>query len=291
MFNLFQSKPLLDDSSRQWLYDSFHWAMAHFDSQFFADKSQLVLPTAAFFPDRANNADQLASNVFDRVKTYTGLFDWPFQQVPPQYYQPQPLQLKGHPDIVRGENTDATVYQNMLVDPQQKMLVSYDPVQLNQPQVMIANYATMLANYLIGLSNQQPPGGEDYRAPSTEILAIFMGFGVMFANTAYAFRGGCGSCHNHAANRVAVLSENEAIYALALFCQLKEIDNKTVTPQLKKYLRPLYKQAVKDIKAQPEEFEGLKAVMPHSSSPSGLEHKANNEVKSKSEQENHQVSA
>ena len=265
MFNLFKTKPLLDETSRQWLFDSFHWAIAHFDGQFFTDKSQLILPTGHFFPDRATSADQLANNVFDKIKEYTGLSNWPFKLVAPEYYQPQHFQLKSHQLVVRGTGQNepqTSQYQNMLANPSDQLAVSYDPVQMNQPQVMVSNYVSMLSSYLMGVSNQQPPGGEEYRAPATEILSIFMGFGVMFANTAYAFRGGCSSCHNHAANRVAVLSENEAIYALALFCRLKDIETKTVTPHLKGHLRGLYKQALKEINAQPEELEQLQAVLP-----------------------------
>jgi hypothetical protein len=153
--------------------------------------------------------------------------------------------------------------QNMLANPQDRFVVSYDPIQIKQPQVMVANYASILASYLMGVAHQAPPGGEDYRGPATEILAIFMGFGVMFANTAYAFRGGCGSCHVHAANRTAILTENEVVFALALFAVLKNVDTKVVTSQLKKHLRPMFKQAVKDIKSQPDELARLQNVMPN----------------------------
>lgn len=257
MLNLFKAKPLLDDSSRQWLYDSFEWALDHFDGQFFAEKSQLILPNNTFFPTRATSVEELADSVFSKVKEYTGLTHWPFELVAPQHYQPKHYQLNQPPLIVRGDTQTAEQNQNMLSNPSERLNVSYDPVQMNQPQVMVANYASMLSNYLIGMSAQMPPGGEDYRAPATEVLAIFMGFGVMFANTAYAFRGGCSSCHNHAANRVAVLTEDEATFALAMFCQLKGIETKTVTPYLKSHLRSPYKQAVKDIKSQPEALERL----------------------------------
>jgi hypothetical protein len=254
----------MDEGSRQWLFDSFGWAITHFDADFFANDSKLVLPTNEFFPTRAHSADELANSVFDGVKAYTGLTQWPFQLVAPERYQPQHFQVKNHPLILRGQTQDTSQYSNMLTNPADRLSVSYDPVQMNQPQVMVANYASMLSSYLVGLSNQLPPGGEEYRAPGIEVLSIFMGFGVMFANTAYAFRGGCSSCHNHAANRVAVLTENESVFALALFCQLKDIDTKTVAPQLKKYLRPLYKQAVKEIHSLPDELERLQLLLPGS---------------------------
>jgi hypothetical protein len=260
MISLFKSKPFVDEATSQWLFDAFGWAIQQFDGQFFADKSQLILPTNEFFPNRAKSVEELATSVFDNVSGYCGLTKWPFKLVDPQQYAPQQYQVTQPLLIVRGEDVAAGEGHNMLANQQQPLTVSYDPVQLNQPQVMVANYAAMLSSYLMGLSSQLPPGGEEHRAPAIEILSIFMGFGVMFANTAYAFRGGCASCHDHRANRTAVLTENESIYALAMFCLLKDIDNKTVTPHLKKHLRGMYKQAVKQIQDQSEDFENLRIM-------------------------------
>lgn len=264
MLNLFKTKPLLDDSSRQWIFDSFQWCLENFDGGFFNRDSQLILPTKQFFPARATSAHELAQSVFDKVKEYTGLSHWPFELVQPGQFQQRNYQIKNYPLIVRGTQPNSqpndSQLKNILQNPGEQLAVSYDPVQMNQPQVMVANYVSTLADYLIGLSNQLPPGGAEHKPPATEMLAIFMGFGVMFANTAYAFRGGCSSCHNHAANRVAVLSEDEATYALALFCQLKGIDNKTVTPQLKSHLRSAYKQAAKEINRQPETLAQLQQL-------------------------------
>lgn len=252
MFNLLKSKPIIDDTSSRWLHDTFAWALEHFDDQYFSEKSQLILPNKVFFPDPANSVEQMADNVFKRVSQYCGLKNWPFELVAPQHYLPQNYQLQSPLIIQRGNQDDSAAINQVMPVGIDSLKVSYDPVQLNQPQVMVSNYAAMLASYLIGLSGSQVPGGPDYRAPAIEVLAIFMGFGVMFANTAYAFRGGCGSCHNHAANRTAVLSENESVYALALFGVLKGIDNKQVTPHLKSHLRGLYKKAVKQIKSNEE---------------------------------------
>ena len=252
MLNMFKRKPLIDETSSQWILDAFDWALNHFDNDFFTQKSQLVLPTNQFFPAHANSVEQMADNVFDQVSKLCGMNSWPFELVDPRVYQPQQYNITQPDKIVRSD--DPSQLPMLLQNPDQKFVVSYDPIQIKQPQVMVANYASIMASYLMGVANVAPPGGEDYRAPATEILAIFMGFGVMFVNTAYAFRGGCGSCHVHAANRTAVLSENEALYALALFCSLKKIETKSVTIHLKKHLRPLYKHAVRDIKSQSPEL-------------------------------------
>jgi hypothetical protein len=44
------------------------------------------------------------------------------------------------------------------------------------------------------------------------------------------------------------LTEDQFVYALAIFCVLKNIENEEVEPHLKKTLRPFFKMAVKEIK-------------------------------------------
>ena len=109
-------------------------------------------------------------------------------------------------------------------------------------------------------SQQIPPGGATYFNASTEIVAIFMGFGVMMANSAYTFRGGCGSCYNAQANRQATLSEENVIFALALFCRLKGIKTADATRHLKGYLRTNFKQALKQIEREPVRLQQLLAL-------------------------------
>jgi len=95
----------------------------------------------------------------------------------------------------------------------------------------------MFAMHLLKEASQPPPGGIEYAVEASEVLAVFMGFGVLFSNSAYTFRGGCGSCYNASANRQASLSESEILFALAVFCHLKKIDTKSATQGLKKHLK------------------------------------------------------
>ena len=74
-----------------------------------------------------------------------------------------------------------------------------------------------------------------------------MGFGVVFANTAYQFKGGCGSCNNRNLNRQPALPELETVYALALFCVVKKVDIKPIKKELKSHLYKAFRQAHKEI--------------------------------------------
>jgi len=97
-------------------------------------------------------------------------------------------------------------------------------------------------------SQLSPPGGLEYFEQASEVLAHFSGFGLMLTNSAYTYRGGCGRCYNPRANRQASLSESESVYALALFCYLKQVPASAVFKYLKPHLKGSYKLALKQIK-------------------------------------------
>jgi len=53
------------------------------------------------------------------------------------------------------------------------------------------------------------------------------------------------------------LSENEAVFALALFTLLNEIPASRATAELKPYLRGTFKKAIKQIKANETAYQAL----------------------------------
>ncbi|MEA3301798.1 MAG: hypothetical protein U9Q75_00860, partial [Pseudomonadota bacterium] len=140
-----------------------------------------------------------------------------------------------------------------------RVLVTYDPDQVLNPEALIATYSHQLAYQLGTQAKEPPPGGEQNLPHVTEVLAVFMGFGLMFANSAFTFQtGGCGSCKRPGTNRSSYLSQYDTTYALAIFSALKQIPNNKVLPHLKKSLRPFYKKAAKEIATRGEGLQQLK---------------------------------
>jgi hypothetical protein len=75
-----------------------------------------------------------------------------------------------------------------------------------------------------------------------------MGFGLFLANSAMtACRGGCSGCGT-SLQKLGYLTEDEFVYALAIFCALKDIQNVEVEPHLKKALRSFFRKAIKEIR-------------------------------------------
>lgn len=252
MFGLLKHKPLLETASTQWMLEVYAWSLKNFDADIFYQHTVLVEPSNRFFPGRENSELGMANLIFDRVKQYAAVSHWPTQVVDhascsiPNAGQVEiggPLRL---PDALMDES----------VSQERRLLIPYNPQQINNPEGLIATFAHTLAHYLGQMAKEPPPGGVEYWPHVTELLAIYLGFGLMFANSAYTFRGGCGSCYNARENRDAFLTEQQSVYGLAIFAVLKGLPNASVTRHLKSHLRSFYKKAAKEIS---QNIQGVEA--------------------------------
>lgn len=244
--SFFKTTPLVDQNTHEWILDTFAWALEHYDLLYFKEHSQLILPDNVFYPGNVSAVHQMADNIFKNTLKYVGMQQWPIKLVPPSLYQAKNMPILD----IKGEYRGTKSY----FSPDSPVIeVSYNENQINQPQDLIASFAQTFSTILIVQSKQLPPGGVDFLPQAIDLVACFMGFGVMFANTAYQFKGGCGSCFNPRANRTVALPENEMLYCLALFCQLKSIKTKAVTPFLKSHLKSPFKKVLKELtKSIPE---------------------------------------
>lgn len=257
MFGLLNKSPILDEDTCKWLFDAYAWSLRNFGADVFFNESILVIPSNEYFPGRESSTQGMAQMIFEQVRHYAGVKHWPCRLVDPEtpIIAGQKVEIAGALRGAKGLVVQAPSEQNQL-------LVPYNPHQVSNPEALIADYAHVLAHYLGTMGDELPPGGKDNWPFATELLAIFMGFGLMFANSAYNYRGGCGSCYNPLSQRSAFLSQDEATYALAIFCALKEIPNQRVLPELKKYLRPVYKRAMKEIRQNETTMATLLAFKP-----------------------------
>jgi len=253
MIGLFKHQPLLEQTSAGWIFETFEWALSYYDHYEFFKRSRLIQPTNEFFAGNVDSVHNKAENIFRHTLNYSGLVHWPFQLQKPEHYQ-----AIQSPQLALFDLERDSVNRNLpVIRSEAPLYISYNPQQTLKPEDLSSSFAHILAQNLVFQSQQLPPGGPDYFAEGTEVLAIFMGFGVMLANSAYTFRGGCGSCYNRQSNRQATLSEDEVIFSLALYCRLKQIPTSEATRHLKKYLKSSYKRALKQIENQTQSLDKL----------------------------------
>jgi len=258
ILNLFSNKPVVEPAVHNWVADTFAWAITHLNGDFFKNDSQLILPTNKFYQGRVSSVHEMAQRVFSQTVEYAGMQDWPLTLVEPQCISSNKLPVLSANalpanTLLRGNNA----LINLNNEDKQLIEISYNPAQVNQPQDSVSSFAQILSSLLVYHAPISPPGGKEYIPQAIDLVACFMGFGVMFSNTAFQFKGGCGSCNNRQANRQSTLTELETVYCLAMFCQLKNINKNEVLPHLKGHLKKTFKQAVKQLDKQQSGSEAL----------------------------------
>ena len=268
----FKAKPIIDEASKEWIFDTFAWCIEQLDGEFFKKNSELILPNNSFYPGSASSVAAMADKIFSNTLNYTGMTSWPLKLVSSEDFKQKPMPQLSFESRLRGEsakvgtkvaaNINSEVSSNISYKVEGEALVSseftsvpavptidiaFHSSQLNQPQDLIAYLVQVQAGILVNQHGILPPGGKEVLPQTIDLVACFMGFGVIFANTAYQFKGGCGSCNNQNLNRQAALPELETVYALALFCVIKAVDIKPIKKALKSHLNKPFRQAYKEI--------------------------------------------
>ena len=249
---MFKRQPPLDEPSAQWILDVYAWALTEFSADYFYQDARLVLPTNAFFPGRSSSPAEMAGRVFEQVAGYAGMQHWNWQLRDAYSCELEPV-----PSLPKDLAQSAGA-----VDVSMPLLpVVYQPEHIGNPEALIAGFAHSLAQYLGMTAREEPPGGVQNWPQTTEVLAIFMGFGLMFANSAFVFPpGGCRSCGVQNQQRQNALAQWDCTYALAVFTVLKNISYADVRPHLKKSLRGYFKRCVADIQARELDMQVLMAL-------------------------------
>ena len=255
-FDFLKTPPVLDEESIQWQFELYEWALLNFNADIFFNQSVLVEPSNNFFPGNADSIQDMAQLIFDKVREYAAVKHWPCRLSTDQTCATQAPRL-----VVSGALRDINGVEPENVADEDRLLILYDPRQVRNPEAIIASFAHTLAHYLGSMVKNMPPGGENNWPQVTEILSVFMGFGLMFANSAFVYRNvTCGSCQPTTVNRTAYLSQYDITYALAIFCVLKDIPARDAAKNVKKTLRSYFKKAYKDVKKRESELEKLRSL-------------------------------
>jgi len=240
LLGFLERRPILEETYANWMFDVYAWALRNFDPVMFREETLLVTPSNQHFPGRASSPEEMANLIFGRVLAYAGMEHWPVKLLPPGTCELEQVAEVRVASGVRGSRA---------IDPDPSpasLTISYDPDYLNNPEAIIAVFAHTLAHYLGKTALEPPPGGAESWPQTTEILSVFLGFGLMFANTALVLpRGGC--CGGPVVRRQAYVTQHDITYALAIFSTLKGLPQKEVLRHLKKSLRGHFRKASREI--------------------------------------------
>jgi hypothetical protein len=258
LFDIFRKNSLLDPGTTQWLFDSYAWALKNFGSDIFYQDTILVTPTEEHFPDKIEDAKEMASKVFQRVKKYAGMENWDCELLA---QEPDENPVVAPTIVIKNAPRGPAGTFSVTDGEDQKIIITYNQDQTRNPVMLVATFAHELGHYLSSIAKEHPPGGEELWEPATDLLATFMGFGLFLTNSAFSFSQFTDvNSQGWSAQRQGYLSQYELTYALAIFCVLKDIEISEVEIHLKSTLRSFYKKAVKEINKNQETLATLKAI-------------------------------
>ena len=252
----YRARPLIDAHAAGWIIDTYSWFLSQFVGAEHEAQRVLVQPTDEFFPIQ-HRSEGRAIEIFEAVRSLAGMEDWPCR-LEEQVERPDKL----HPALIVVPEGDAALGTfSVPGEWGDGAVITYDPALVREPVRLIATFAHELTHYLLATSRSAPPGGESFEERATDLGAVFLGFGVFMANSAFEFRtyeedGWSGW-------QVAgggYLREDQLAFALALFLLVHGMEAERAAPYLDPNPRKYLKLALRQLAGAPEEVERLRAM-------------------------------
>lgn len=256
---LFRSRPPIEDHVVDWIFETFAWLLAEFGGMDEIRKSRLVLPTNEFYPIEGLEGRELAEELFLRTKEHARMLDWPCRLVEQESDDDMHAVMSLFPHSYERSGAAGTFSYDG-----RKPTISYDPRGLDEPMRLVATLAHELGHYLLAGAKNDPPGGAETEEPATDLAAVFMGFGVPMANGVFVFS-------SKGWSRKGYLGEADFAYALAIFADLLDIDDKQIRRHLRTNSRAYFKQSRKHLRRErADDLEAMRRIGESKASRRGL---------------------
>lgn len=173
---------------------------------------------------------------FEKVRKYAGMENWPCKLEA----QEDDINPVVAPTIVLSGAPSGPAGTFQFGD---EAIITYNTNLIKRPESLIATFAHELAHYLSGVAKEPPPGGDEYWEHATDLTAIFLGFGIFLANSAFTFEQYTSvDSQGWSSRRQGYMTEQEIIYSLAIFCVLKNIPTTEASSYLDSHLRSYFKK-------------------------------------------------
>ena len=249
--------PLIPQDEVDWQLACFDWLLRGTGGFGRFRNALLVLPTDEYFPQHGLDRGAIEQALFKQIKNHAGMSSWRCAlEVMPADPNPRvapTVIIRGHPRSPLG------TFQR----DKRRAVIRYRQDSVSDPMSFVATLAHELGHFLISEIHEPPPGGQENLEFATDMAAVFLGFGVFLANSAFSFSQYQGSgTQGWSSRSQGYLTESQIVHALAIFTSLLTIDSTLATPHLDSNLRSLYKSAWAQWRRPDARIESLRSIPP-----------------------------
>ncbi|MGD0192869.1 MAG: hypothetical protein ABSD74_19200 [Rhizomicrobium sp.] len=250
----FGSKHFLDEEDEAWHLQSWVWMLKNFGGLTRLKSSPLVRPTGDFFPPTDARGHARAEHIFACVKQHAGMTDWPCQLIAQPESSPLKVGELASLEPVSGSPPLGTFG----VERGGEVTITYDPAKLSEPMTLVATFAHELAHYLLATVREEAPGGHEMHEYATDLMTVFLGFGMFGANGSFNFsQFHSAGTHGWQWSRAGYLRERDWAFALAAFLMLRGEETGSLKPLLKRHLYSDMNVAYRRLQREPALLDGL----------------------------------
>ena len=205
--------PVVADE-QTWIDDNLHWFVGQFGDSWL--RSPVVLPTDDFFPGTYSGSEQ---DVRDAVTRLCGYMAVDPERIRVEFHADNNAE-QGIPEAVGRWSGAAGHYRTV----GGRAVISLGHSLDRTPLALIATVAHELAHERLLGEERVVPDRAD-QEPLTDLLTVFLGFGIFTANAAFEFsRWSGGRYSGWSTSRLGYLTEPMYGYALARYAWLRGED-------------------------------------------------------------------
>jgi hypothetical protein len=257
-WGLFGQKPFLESGDEVWQLETWEWLLRMLGGAADLVLSPLVAPSREFFPPSDAEGHARAEYILGLVKRHARLEEWECSLVAqprrPEARIGELAALKfdsGHMPLgtfgVEGN----------------RVVITYDPDAVANSLTLVATLVHELGHYLLATLPEPPPGGEENLEFATDLVTVYLGFGLFGANAAFHFQQYQDvMSQGWSYSRQGYLSQREWCFALAVFIALRKLEIADAKPFLKDHLYSDLGKASKYLARNPALIEKLRNIEP-----------------------------
>lgn len=235
-WRLFGSGSFLDPEDEQWQIELWRYFLVLFSSQVNFQQTPLVLPTKQFFPPTDKKGHERAEHIFQSVKKQARMSSWPCRLLAQPERPPLTAGSRAVLEPIKHGPGGTFGYEG------EDVVITYDPADIEDPGRLIATLAHELSHYLLAHRDGELPGGDALEEPATDVMTVYMGFGVFGAASAFNFQA---DDTGWRWSRGGYLSQRAWLFALGIFLELRHLPPDTVKPFLKQHLYSDLNEAIR----------------------------------------------